>query len=314
MSDSLLSDLRLVARGWRWSRRALLVGADRPPRRPPATTWARTPLARLVREAGQACLLGPLLHGALDVTVGGREQLGRLRPPVVFVANHASHLDTLLVLHALPAAWRQRTVVAAAADYFFDTWWRAAAVALACNAVPVDRRARAGAPAEQHELASVTGGLHELAALLGAGWSVLSFPEGTRSRDGTLQRLHHGPAHLAILLQRPLVPVAVRGTFSTLPVGARWPRRNGSPAPVAVRFGTPLGPRPGERAPALTARIRLALEQTLAEDATSWWAALPRPTASPASPAPAAPPARWRRVWAATTPLPPSDQRPTIWR
>ena len=304
MSDSLLSDLRLVARGWRWSRRALLVGADRPPRRPPDTRWARTPLARVVREAGQACLLGPLLKSALDVSVGGREQFGRLRPPVVFVANHASHLDALLVLHALPAAWRQRTVVAAAADYFFDSWWRAAAVALACNAVPVDRRARAGATAEHLELA----------ALLGAGWSVLSFPEGTRSRDGALQRFHHGPAHLAIERQRPLVPVAVRGTFSTMPVGARWPRRSRPSSPVSVRFGTPVVPEPGERAPALTARIRLALQQTLAEDATSWWAALPRPTEPQASPAAPAPPARWRRVWSATSPLPPSDHRPTIWR
>ena len=44
-----------------------------------------------------------------------------------------------MLLSALPASWRERTAVGAAADYFFDVWWRAAATALLINAFPVER-------------------------------------------------------------------------------------------------------------------------------------------------------------------------------
>jgi 1-acyl-sn-glycerol-3-phosphate acyltransferase len=53
------------------------------------------------------------------------------------VSNHSSHLDAPLVLCSLPDAWRERTAVGAAADYFFDVWWRASATALVFNAFPV---------------------------------------------------------------------------------------------------------------------------------------------------------------------------------
>jgi 1-acyl-sn-glycerol-3-phosphate acyltransferase len=84
--------------------------------------------------------------------------------------------------------------------------------ALALNAVPLERHAGNGAQSE-------------LGELLASGWSVLAFSEGTRSRDGTLQRLHHGPARLALDARRPILPVALRGTFLAMPVGARWSRR-----------------------------------------------------------------------------------------
>ena len=45
--------------------------------------------------------------------------------PVIFAANHASHVDTALLLSSLPVRFRHRTVVAAAADYFFDRRWKA---------------------------------------------------------------------------------------------------------------------------------------------------------------------------------------------
>ena len=48
------------------------------------------------------------------------EHLRHVEAPVIFAANHASHLDTPLLLTTLPVAFRHRTVVAAAADYFFD--------------------------------------------------------------------------------------------------------------------------------------------------------------------------------------------------
>jgi 1-acyl-sn-glycerol-3-phosphate acyltransferase len=144
----------------------------------------------------------------------------------------------------------------------------------------------------------------ELDALLASGWSVLAFPEGTRSRDGTLHRLHHGPSRLALGAQRPIVPAGIRGTFQSMPVGARWPRHTR----VNVRFGPPLIPVAGERTRDLTARVRTALQLVLAEDATTWWSAL----RADSQPSASAPVARWRRVWAQTEPLP-SNRRPPVW-
>jgi 1-acyl-sn-glycerol-3-phosphate acyltransferase len=254
------------------------------------TGWARAPLSRAVREAALGGALGPLLRGsAVDVSVAGLENLEGVQPPVVLVANHVSHLDGLLVLHALPRAWRKKTVVAAASDYFFDTWWRSTLSALALNAVPLERHAGSGSQSV-------------LTRLLASGWNVLAFPEGTRSRDGTLGRFHHGPARLALDARRPLLPVAIRGTFAAMPVGQRWPR----PGQVRVRFGPPLSPRPEEHLRDATRRLRKALERLLVEDATTWWSAL-RGVEYPPQAAP-----RWRRVWASSTPLAPQT-RPPVW-
>src|SRR5262245_38542297 len=153
MADSLLDDVRRMAIGWRWTRQRLVPDKAIPPAgRPPAIDWARAPLARAAREIALGSALGPLLEAALDVSVAGREYLDRVQPPVVFVANHTSHLDGLLVLHGLPVAWRRSTVVAAAADYFFDTWWRSTLSTLALNAVPVQRHFGSG---EQVELVAL---------------------------------------------------------------------------------------------------------------------------------------------------------------
>src|SRR5919202_1866933 len=69
----------------------------------------------------------------------GREVFGQLTQPVVFVANHSSHLDTPTILRAMPRKWRSRTAVAAAADYFYKQRWTAAGVALLFNTVPLGR-------------------------------------------------------------------------------------------------------------------------------------------------------------------------------
>ncbi|HEX8966990.1 MAG TPA: lysophospholipid acyltransferase family protein, partial [Chloroflexota bacterium] len=294
-------DLRVVARGWRWTRRRLapdsashtFVSFQQPAYQ---TAWARGPLARGVRDLFLSAALGPVLNASFDISVAGRERLDDVRSPAVFVANHTSHLDALLALHALPTPWRRRMVVAAATDYFFSAWWRSALAALALNAVPLERN-------------SGGGDRDTYIRLLQTGWSVLAFPEGSRSRDGSLQRLHHGPSRLALDTGRPVVPLGIRGTFAAMPAGVSWPRP-GRPRAVRVRIGAAVWPREGERTRELTARVRQALEQLLLEDATTWWTSLrvapgSEPRANPDA-------ARWRRVWENSAPLAPK-RRPPIW-
>ena len=58
---------------------------------------------------------------------------------MILAANHASHLDTGLLLSSLPVALRHHTIVAAAADYFFDRHWKAAFWSFGLGAIPMER-------------------------------------------------------------------------------------------------------------------------------------------------------------------------------
>lgn len=288
---SLRGDVRTAARGWRWGR-APLVPASAEVHRPPfdkrafPTDWARTPAANAVRGVVQRAGLKPLLHSQVSVHVRGREVLDDLRGPVVFVANHSSHLDAPLVLTTLPESWRRWTAVAAAADYFFDTLPRAVGSTMAFSTFPMERRAG--------------GGTSLATDLLLEGWSVLVFPEGTRSPDGWAGEFKRGAAHLALSTRTPVVPIAIRGSYAAMPRGRSWPVP-GRP-PVRVRYGQPLVPRDGEDAGALTDRLRAEVARLLDEGDTDWYASLRRAAdgATPSVEGPQA--AGWRRVWAATEP------------
>jgi 1-acyl-sn-glycerol-3-phosphate acyltransferase len=208
--------------------------------------WARTAPAVAVRELLLGAVFRPLIALYARRTVRGTEHLEALEGPVLFVANHASHMDTPLLLRALPWRWRRRTAVAAAADYFYGSAVLAHTVSLAFNTVPVERN-EAGAS-----------GASELERLLDRGWSLVIFAEGTRSRDGTVGRLRAGAAVLAAQRELPIVPVHVSGTHATMPVGRGWMRR----APgyrrrdVTVAFGPAIRPGSGEHRAEVMERVR----------------------------------------------------------
>ncbi len=256
------------------------------PRRPGApgaagtfpTKWARTAPAVAVRAGLQAVALRPLIRTQVDVRVTGREQLEGLTGPVVFVANHSSHLDTPVILGALPRRWARRTVVAAAADYFFEVWWRAASTALVMNTFPIERR----------------GGT------------------STRSEDGTLGPFKLGPAYLAVRAGLPVVPISLRGTYAAMPRDSSWPVRGR--LPVSVRFGSPVLPGEGETPREFAPRVRDAVVRLTAEDAGTWWEAQrAAPVPAPRKAAPMDAPGRWRAVWGSSRP-PERTRRPRVWR
>jgi 1-acyl-sn-glycerol-3-phosphate acyltransferase len=194
-------------------------------------------------------VFSPLIDLYTRGTVVGREHLAEASAPVLFVANHSSHMDTPVILRALPKPWRRRTAVAAAADYFYRVPWLAHAVSLAFNTVPVERKGAADDAAA------------ELVRLIGDGWSIVVFAEGTRSRDGRVGRLHSGAALLAREHDLPIVPVLVTGTHAVMPPGRRWMRRHGRRrAPIAVHIGPPVQARDGEHRTETMERVRLFFE------------------------------------------------------
>jgi 1-acyl-sn-glycerol-3-phosphate acyltransferase len=221
-------------------------------------TWARRAPARALRET--------LLSGlavVMDIYVRrrsrGREHFNRLKPPVILVANHGSHLDTPVILRALPRAWRRRTAVAAAADYFYRNRWTAAAVSLLFNTVPV---ARGGGGLLQ-------GAADHLHRLIDQRWNLLLYPEGTRSRNGDMGKVRSGAAVLAAEHGIAIVPMHVSGTRDAMPPGRFWPKRRGALRlrrhPVEVRFGRPIHPDADRKV--VVAALEAFFAEQAAEDA-----------------------------------------------
>jgi 1-acyl-sn-glycerol-3-phosphate acyltransferase len=105
-----------------------------------------------------------------------------------------------------------------------------------------------------------TAALDVVRALLSAGHAVVVYPEGSRSRDGTVHRLRSGVARVAAELQVPVVPAGIEGIDRAWPVGER-PRLTG--ARVTVRFDRPYAAP--EDTPKARRTFNLDLQQRLSE-------------------------------------------------
>jgi 1-acyl-sn-glycerol-3-phosphate acyltransferase len=261
---------------------------EAPPRSGPDydTDWARRYPARLARAALVETVGRGLVAALARPRVSGLDRLDALvdrdRGPVIFAANHHSHVDTPVLLTAIPDTWRHKLFVAGAADYFFRTRLTSAVSALAIGAIPIERTRVSRRSADRS------------AELIDAGWSMLIFPEGGRSPDGWGQAFHGGAAYLALRCGVPVVPIHLHGTGRILRKGKRWP----TPATATVTFGDPVVPDPGDTARPLSAAIHRAVEALADEATTDWWSARRRAHAgaSPALTGPSAP--AWRRAWA----------------
>lgn len=137
------------------------------------------------------------------------------REPVVFVANHNSHADTVVLLEVL--ARGRPLAVAAAEDYWFKDTIKGLIIAGSLGAFPFPREGSRG--------------LRRTEDLLAAGWSVLIYPQGTRGGG----KFRSGIGRLAAA-GAVLVPVGVIGTRHVLPKGATRPRRHR----VSVHIGEAL--------------------------------------------------------------------------
>ena len=253
------------------------------------SAWARRYPVRLARALVLDGVTRPLVRVLASPTVEGLDRIESLAAPVIFAANHASHVDTPLVLTSLPERFRHRTVVGAAADHFFDRRWKAGVWAFSINAIPIER-VRASPQSTRMS-----------AELLEQGWSLVIFPEGGRSPDGWAQPHRAGAAHLAVRTGRPLVPIHIEGTRRIMRKGGKGLR----PSTTHVTFGHPLVAEAGEGARRFAARVERAIAVLADERANGFWEARRRAAAgtTPALTGPVA--AGWRRAWA----LDESDRR-----
>jgi len=123
----------------------------------------------------------------------------------IFLANHISNLDPPILIPLLPL--RVAVVLKRSLMKIPVLGW---AMRLG-NFVPVDRDGRVESAIESVEIAKRT---------LASGVHILSFPEGTRSRDGRLQPFKKGPFYMAMESGAPIIPISIYGTENMMKKGS----------------------------------------------------------------------------------------------
>jgi 1-acyl-sn-glycerol-3-phosphate acyltransferase len=162
------------------------------------------------------------------LTIEGREHLKGFKTPAIFVGNHSSHMDMFVLFAALPEYFRLRVAWGGAADRWFlkgrkgikkQPWY----FTLTMNVFPIHRGGGRAALSYAEEL-------------IDKGWSIVIFPEGTRTRTGKMGQFRHGVSILALAKNLPVVPIWMEGLREMRPVGATQTR----PGPALARIGKPI--------------------------------------------------------------------------
>lgn len=181
--------------------------------------------------------------------VSGLEHIPR-ESSFILCANHASFFDPLWILAAMGSSRFSPDKLAclAAAEIFYGD--RKFSDML--GGVPVDREGNT-APA-----------LKRIRECLEDGYMVILFPEGARSRDGSMLPFKNGAAMLAADTGRPILPVRIDGAFEIFPrhqkYPALWDRQNRRKFRLDIRFGRPIEPQ-GHTVQELTGLLRKTIEE-----------------------------------------------------
>jgi 1-acyl-sn-glycerol-3-phosphate acyltransferase len=166
----------------------------------------------------------------------------------IYFANHSSHMDTVVLWAALPAALRANTRPVAAKDYWDRPGIRGTIARDELNVVMIDRN-RDNPDADP---------LQPLRDALEHGFSLIIFPEGTRSAQALPTPFKSGLYHLASEFPAvELIPVYIENLHRSMPKGAFLP----VPFICTVRFGAPLERAPGEQKDSFLQRARDAVVQ-----------------------------------------------------
>ena len=217
-------------------------------------TWQIKWWAQIARRAMRYRVITRHVKAACDpMTIEGRENLKQLRGPAIFIGNHSSHLDSLVLLHSLPERYKRRLTFGGAADRWFlkgrkgyakQGWYNS----LSLNTFPV-RRGAGSATLDYPKW------------LIDRNWSVMIFPEGTRSSTGKMAKFKHGVSILALEKKVPVVPVYMEGLAAIRPKGSTSAGRG----PVTVKIGSPIHFPEGTTVPEATHMMQKAMEALRAE-------------------------------------------------
>ena len=210
---------------------------------------------RLLKILFLVLIIRPLVLVIFGLNVRHRTRLP-LDGPAIIVANHNSHMDTVVLISLYPIRHLFKLRPVAAADYFmsnrFMTWFSLKIMGI----IPIDRRSREKG---ENPFQGVTDAIEN-------GDIVILFPEGTRGEPEQMAEFKKGVSHL---IERhpdvPVTPVFIHGAGKALPRGSWFP----VPFFCDVFIGTPLG-WPGSREAFMTA-LREAMTRLAKEGDFSPW-------------------------------------------
>jgi 1-acyl-sn-glycerol-3-phosphate acyltransferase len=203
-------------------------------------------------------LTGTLISTARAITGAEARWVGCVPSETrrVYIANHTSHADFILVWAALTPGPRSRTLPVAAADYWNANAVRRYMAKQVFRAVLVER----------DRIHRTHDPVVAMIEALDGGNSLIMFPEGTRGHGEALQPFKCGIYHLAHA--RPnveVVPVWIDNLYRALPRGAILP----APLLCSVTFGEPTHLLAGEDKKAFLARLQHTVTRLGAPCATN---------------------------------------------
>lgn len=160
------------------------------------------------------------------------------KPPYIFMSNHSSALDIFVLLSSLPLEFKW----VAKRELFWIPFFGWALKK--AGYIGLDRKNPKRA----------ISALKEAVERVKEGFSLVVFPEGTRSFDGRLLPFKRGGFRLALETKAHILPVAIIGTAKLLPRGSLIPKGKGV---VLIKFGEPLEVKKEDRA-----QLRTLMEET----------------------------------------------------
>lgn len=199
----------------------------------PYPRWAVTAPVKAIREILQHIFFFRLLRYFCDIKVVGKQNLTDLNQPVIFIANHTSHYDGPAVIYALPEAIRKNLGLAAWAEYFFkekNIFLRIRRrvlyyfFVLGYNIYPFP------------QTRGFRKSLRHTGYLIDKGNNILIFPEGERSRTGKPLPFRQGIGLITKEVQRPIVPIKIKGAFELWPRSRIFPKKG----TIKIIIGKPI--------------------------------------------------------------------------
>jgi len=221
--------------------------------------WPWTWPIRLLRSVFVELVLRPLVGILLAPRVS--QQAAVPQGPLLVIANHVTALDAALVLYALPGDLRRHLAVAMSGEMLLDfragqgqgSWWRNLLASPAYwlltalfNVFPLPR------------LQGFRRSFEHAGEAMDRGYSVLIFPEGTRSHGAAMAAFRPGIGLLAVQARVAVLPVALigLGTLTT----RNWLRTGRLEVRIGEAITMPDTTTPAEWTAKLEAEMRKLLK------------------------------------------------------